>query len=198
MLLYNEQERRDKPRYFFLFNDVLLVVKREGHKRLWLRVYFSLGSDIRVMDVSDRQPNVEFQISAPSHTFVFHCRTLALKDSWVRVIRAAADACTSQCSSQEMSHVKSRTATADSAPLGNEHLPTMASRSTESTTLQPPQHGIFAPLIPDLLSFDPISTQSSSSQSRYSSISDCGISEDISPASTSPFQTGTEDLIKFS
>jgi len=51
--VYNSTERRMKHRYFFLFNDVLLLTKKEGSRRFWLKVYISLRTSLRVEDVPD-------------------------------------------------------------------------------------------------------------------------------------------------
>jgi hypothetical protein len=42
-----------KHRFFFLFNDVLLLTKKEGSRRYWLKVYVSLRTSLRVEDVHD-------------------------------------------------------------------------------------------------------------------------------------------------
>lgn len=33
--MWNDKKRKKQLRYFFLFNDILLLTKRESHKRYW-------------------------------------------------------------------------------------------------------------------------------------------------------------------
>lgn len=91
VLQYNQKERRPKLKYFFLFNDVLLITKREGPKKFWLKVYITLQPSLKVADVPDsayRVPNVEFRLFAPRRTFIFFCKNQPSKDDWIRSIRA--------------------------------------------------------------------------------------------------------------
>ena len=51
--MYNHKEKRTKRRYLFLFNDVLLITKREGKTSYWLKIFISLRSNLTVEDVPD-------------------------------------------------------------------------------------------------------------------------------------------------
>ena len=65
---------KHKPKYFFLFNDCMLITKKEGQKRYWLKVFVSLNPGIKVADVpnsSYRIPHVEFRMFAPKKSFIF-------------------------------------------------------------------------------------------------------------------------------
>jgi hypothetical protein len=66
--VYNPKEKRTKRRYLFLFNDVLLITKKEGKTSYWLKVFVSLRTSLRVEDVPDSQtPNrgMQFAKAAP-------------------------------------------------------------------------------------------------------------------------------------
>jgi hypothetical protein len=52
-MLWDEKDRKKKKRYVFLFNDIMLITKREGSKKYWLRVYITLRSPyVKVEDTS--------------------------------------------------------------------------------------------------------------------------------------------------
>ena len=51
--VFNHKERRTKKRYLFLFNDILLITKKEGKKSYWLKIFISLKSNLRIEDVPD-------------------------------------------------------------------------------------------------------------------------------------------------
>lgn len=89
---YNTKERRRKPRAIFLFNDVLLIVKKEGRTKYWLKTYVKLRDEIRLEDMQTKLvPNVEFRLVAPKRTLIFFAENEAKKKEWLRVIQGALD-----------------------------------------------------------------------------------------------------------
>lgn len=107
VLNYNTKERRTKLKYFFLFNDVLLITKREGPKKFWLKVYITLQPTLKIADVPDstyKVPNVEFRLYAPRRTFIFFCRTPANKESWINDIQSCINGRPNTHSSQPAHH----------------------------------------------------------------------------------------------
>ena len=65
---------KHKPKYFFLFNDCMLITKKEGQKKYWLKVFVSLNPGIKVADVPNstyKIPGVEFRMFAPKKSFIF-------------------------------------------------------------------------------------------------------------------------------
>jgi len=88
--VFNHKERRTKRRYLYLFNDVLLVTKKEGKRTYWLKIYISLrSSSIRVEDVPDSatRHKVEFRIYAPKKTIILFTQTEEQKLRWIKEIR---------------------------------------------------------------------------------------------------------------
>jgi len=86
---YNPKDKRKKPRYFFLFNDCLLVAKRERQTKFWLRFFVSLKSGLKVEDVLDsvhNPPDVEFRIYAPKKTLICFAQTPRAKLEWLDAI----------------------------------------------------------------------------------------------------------------
>ena len=70
---------------------MLLITKREGPKKFWLKVYITLQPSLKVADVPDssyKVPNVEFRLYAPRRTFIFFCRSSANKESWINDIQS--------------------------------------------------------------------------------------------------------------
>lgn len=50
-----------KPRYFFLFSDSLLLTKRTGPQKFWLKIYIHLGPNVHVIPMWD-SPDFEFRL----------------------------------------------------------------------------------------------------------------------------------------
>ena len=63
--IWDESERMKKERYLFLFNDVLLITKKEGRRDYWLKVYISLRSEIIVEDVRESPSKLFFPRTFP-------------------------------------------------------------------------------------------------------------------------------------
>jgi hypothetical protein len=55
VLQYNSKERRTKLKYFFLFNDVLLITKKEGKNKFWLKVYIGLRPGLKIGMIGQRR-----------------------------------------------------------------------------------------------------------------------------------------------
>jgi len=87
---YNPKHKKKKPRYIFLFNDCLLLTKKEGEKKHWLRFFVSLKSGLKVEDVLDsihNPPDVEFRIYAPRKTIILFASSAKNKQDWLDAIR---------------------------------------------------------------------------------------------------------------
>jgi len=87
--IFNNKERRTKRRYLFLFNDVLLVTKKEGKRSFWLKVYISLRSpNVKIEDVPDSATKykVEFRLYAPKKTIILFTQTEEQKLRWLKEI----------------------------------------------------------------------------------------------------------------
>jgi len=94
--IYNAKQKKKKPRYFFLFNDVLLLVKKEGSKKYWLKVYISLRTGLRVQDVTDSTnipSDVEFRIYSPKKTLICFAPLEKMKLEWLTVISECITEC---------------------------------------------------------------------------------------------------------
>lgn len=53
VLVWDENRRKKSKRYIFLLNDALLITKRDGSRKFWLRVFISLASpNVNVEDMS--------------------------------------------------------------------------------------------------------------------------------------------------
>jgi hypothetical protein len=61
--VWDEKTKQRKKRHFFLFNDVLLLTKKEGSRKFWLRIYISLRSPhVNIDDGGDSPYNSRFNI----------------------------------------------------------------------------------------------------------------------------------------
>lgn len=82
-------KRTAKDRYLFLFNDVLLITKREKKKRFWLKTYIRLQNKLALEDKeTTMSPNVEFHLKSARCTFFFFANSPAAKQEWVAALRA--------------------------------------------------------------------------------------------------------------
>jgi len=89
VLIFNPKQKRKKQRYFFLFNDVLLLTKKEGERKYWLKIYISLKSGLKVVDVLDSQnepPDVEFRIYSPKKAIICFGHSRKGKEEWLAAI----------------------------------------------------------------------------------------------------------------
>lgn len=43
-MVWDENRRKKSKRYIFLLNDVLLITKRDGKSKYWLRIFITLRS----------------------------------------------------------------------------------------------------------------------------------------------------------
>eukprot|EP01102_Stenamoeba_stenopodia_P003890 TRINITY_DN1400_c0_g1_i2.p1 TRINITY_DN1400_c0_g1~~TRINITY_DN1400_c0_g1_i2.p1 ORF type:complete len:388 (-),score=118.95 TRINITY_DN1400_c0_g1_i2:201-1364(-) len=92
--VWSVKERMKKNRHLFLFNDVLLITKKEGKKKYWLKVYISLKSELKIQDVQDSsndKPDVEFRIYAPKKTFILFGFNPSHKQEWIGAIQQQID-----------------------------------------------------------------------------------------------------------
>jgi len=89
---YNVKERRRKPRVLFLFNDMLLVGKREGRCKYWLKTLVRLNKlSMKLEDMRTAKPPVEFRLITPKRVLIFFTQTEGLKKAWIKHIQAALD-----------------------------------------------------------------------------------------------------------
>jgi hypothetical protein len=88
--LWSDVDKKMKPRYFFLFNDVLLITKKSGSKFI-LRVYITFKASLRV---TTEGVGVEFRIIAPERVFVIRAEDEQDRAEWVKDIRRGLDEAT--------------------------------------------------------------------------------------------------------
>jgi len=101
MFYYNSDEKKVKPRFFFLFNDILLMAKPVDNGKYWLRYLFILKSILKIEDETtgwsdyniqspgSDMPDVEFRLTTPKKVFIFFARTARDKNEWVRDLKIA-------------------------------------------------------------------------------------------------------------
>lgn len=108
--VWSVKERMKKNRHLFLFNDVLLITKKEGKKKFWLKVYISLRSGLKIQDVNDStndRPDVEFRIYAPKKTFILFGFNPAHKYEWINAIQAQIDGIEGRVENAKKEHIES-------------------------------------------------------------------------------------------
>jgi len=90
LVQYVPEDRRKKLRHCFLFNDAILITKKEGPRKYWPRILVSFTTGLRVENVEDSQneiPGVEFRIYAPKKTLIMFGSTREERDMWIKMLR---------------------------------------------------------------------------------------------------------------
>mmetsp|Transcript_34295 Transcript_34295/g.58726 ORF Transcript_34295/g.58726 Transcript_34295/m.58726 type:complete len:371 (+) Transcript_34295:40-1152(+) len=123
--VFNHKERRTKKRYLFLFNDILLITKKEGKKSYWLKIFISLKSNLRIEDVPDSATRykVEFRIYAPKKTIILFTAAEEEKIRWIKEIRECIENSTGK---------KSATFDPNTSDVGRAPEPTSAKEKEET------------------------------------------------------------------
>jgi hypothetical protein len=90
LYVWNERKRKKQLRYFFLFNDIMLLTKRESHKRFWLRIHITLRSPyVSVEDIDNSSYNQEIRLHCRSRSFILYAPSDDLRREWIDDIRAS-------------------------------------------------------------------------------------------------------------
>eukprot|EP01122_Echinamoeba_exundans_P002253 TRINITY_DN12217_c0_g1_i1.p1 TRINITY_DN12217_c0_g1~~TRINITY_DN12217_c0_g1_i1.p1 ORF type:complete len:489 (+),score=129.28 TRINITY_DN12217_c0_g1_i1:57-1469(+) len=88
--VWDEKQKKKKKRYAFLFNDIMLLAKKEGSKRFWLRVFITLKSPfVNVEDVSSGM-SFGFKLICRTRTFIFFTATPELNQQWMAEVHDSA------------------------------------------------------------------------------------------------------------
>lgn len=89
LVYYSPNTNTTKPRYFFLFDNALLLTKRTGKKRYWLKIYVHLRHGVTLVDSSptDTQFRLMVTVKGRSRPIVMYGKTLQHKGLWVRDIQ---------------------------------------------------------------------------------------------------------------
>eukprot|EP01097_Dermamoeba_algensis_P003674 TRINITY_DN2529_c0_g1_i2.p1 TRINITY_DN2529_c0_g1~~TRINITY_DN2529_c0_g1_i2.p1 ORF type:complete len:325 (-),score=95.14 TRINITY_DN2529_c0_g1_i2:203-1177(-) len=91
MKVFKAESKKPSDYHLFLFNDVLLLAKKDG-KKYWLRIFCNLSSGNKVEEVKDSSyhiPNVEFRLYSPRKTIIFFAATPDEKQMWIKEIQMA-------------------------------------------------------------------------------------------------------------
>jgi len=82
--VWDEKKRAKKIRYFFLFNDILLLCKKESSKRYWLRIHITLRSpSVSIEEIGNSSYNHEFRLHCRSRSFMLYAPTSDAKEDWI-------------------------------------------------------------------------------------------------------------------
>eukprot|EP01089_Gocevia_fonbrunei_P006006 TRINITY_DN1651_c0_g1_i1.p1 TRINITY_DN1651_c0_g1~~TRINITY_DN1651_c0_g1_i1.p1 ORF type:complete len:838 (+),score=273.94 TRINITY_DN1651_c0_g1_i1:86-2599(+) len=94
LIYFSPNTMSKKPRYFFLFNDCLLITKRTGQNKFLLRLWMYLRGGVKIYSMPD-SPNYEFRIIVPvkgsvkttkQRRLIIYAKNRDQKDSWVNEI----------------------------------------------------------------------------------------------------------------
>jgi len=90
--MWKDDKQKYKKRYLFLFNDLILICKKESklssNKKFWLRIQVSLRSGhAGVEDVKSH--NNDFLLHVKRRSFRFQCDSENLKNNWMEDLTKA-------------------------------------------------------------------------------------------------------------
>jgi len=85
MQMWSDKDKKQKPRHFFLFNDIMLVCKKEKSRKYWLRIHITLNSPT----VSVEEQGREIRLYCRTRTFVLFPYSPQERQSWVEDIMAS-------------------------------------------------------------------------------------------------------------
>jgi len=85
--VWDDKKSKMKKRYAFLFNDILLLTKKEKGKKYWLRVHVSLRSS--KANVVDMTNTFQFTLQCKSRSFIFQTTEAQLKTAWMDDLRGS-------------------------------------------------------------------------------------------------------------
>lgn len=87
--MWNQKKGKKTKRFFFLFNDIMLLAKKKGQKsgKFLLRVHITLRSPfVEVEDVKTVSTHHEFRIHCRTRSFILYTDTREQKESWMQDI----------------------------------------------------------------------------------------------------------------
>jgi len=92
MVVWEERGSKKVLRYFFLFNDILLICSQPRRKKYRLRVYITLRSpNVSVETVESSSFNAEMRIHCKRKSFICYVPNAEDKKYWVQFIRMSID-----------------------------------------------------------------------------------------------------------
>jgi len=90
LVQYVPEDRKKKLRHVFVFNDSMLVTKKQGNRKYWPRILISFSTGLRCEEVEDSQndiPGVEFRLYTPKKTIILFASTREERNLWVKMLR---------------------------------------------------------------------------------------------------------------
>ena len=94
LIYFSPNTMSKKPRYFFLFNDCLLVTKRKAQQKFRLRIFIHLRSNVRLVD---KEHSLEFRLLIPVYhgrqgrpawrNVIMYARDMEHKRGWIRDLK---------------------------------------------------------------------------------------------------------------
>jgi len=76
-----EQKKKKKKRHFFLFNDILLLCRKEGPGRYYLRIYITLRAQGVSVESIDG-PDFPIRLATRNQIFIFYLQSEEAQTLW--------------------------------------------------------------------------------------------------------------------
>jgi len=83
--MWNKKKSKKSTRHFFLFNDIMLLCKKQGSKRFFLRIHVTLRSPYVTTESIDSSGNTsEFRLHCKTRSFILYASSDEERKQWLK------------------------------------------------------------------------------------------------------------------
>jgi len=88
--MWNKKKSKKSNRHFFLFNDIMLLCKKQTSKRFFLRVHITLRSPyVSTESIEGSSHSSEFRLHCKTRYFILYAATDDERKEWVKDLNAS-------------------------------------------------------------------------------------------------------------
>lgn len=88
LLMWNKKKSKKSNRHFFLFNDIMLLCKKQGSKRFFLRIHITLRSPyVSVEPIETSSYASEFRLHCKTRSFILYATSDDDRKAWLTDIQ---------------------------------------------------------------------------------------------------------------
>lgn len=85
LFMWNKKKSKKSNRHFFLFNDIMLLCKKQGSKRYFLRIHITLRSPyVSTESIETSSHASEFRLHCKTRSFILYATTDEERKGWLR------------------------------------------------------------------------------------------------------------------
>jgi len=88
--MYSEKERKKKPYYLFLFNDVMLICKKQPKQKWRVKIYVTLRSTyVHTENIPAAGFDSQFRLHCKARSFNFYCTSDEDRECWLKELNTS-------------------------------------------------------------------------------------------------------------